>query len=313
MPEVQDHSPAGKHTSAERYERMVAIVTIATPLIVTVAATALLWGRLVTLTDVLICLAMYVITMLGITLGFHRLFTHRSFQCVKPVKLMLGIAGSMSAQGPLFFWVASHRKHHKTSDEADDPHSPHHHGGGPMGVIKGCFHAHVGWMLSHKPENYFRLVPDLLRDPTALMISRRYFMWIALGFLLPAVAGGLLAGTWSGVLTGLVWGGFIRLFLVHHATWSINSVCHLFGSRAFDTGDESRNNAVCAALTFGEGWHNNHHAFPASARHGLFWWQVDIVYAIIKVLKMIGLAWDVRLPDQKSFDRKALPQPEATL
>ena len=247
---------------------------------------------------------MYLFSMLGITMGFHRLFTHRSFQCVAPLRAVLGIAGSMAAQGPLFFWVACHRRHHQTSDEKDDPHSPQHHGGGAMGVLRGWFHAHVGWMFWHKPENYFRLVPDLLRDRLALNINRTYFLWIALGLAVPAMIGGLAGHSWRGAATGLLWGGLVRIFLVHHATWSLNSVCHMYGTRPFDNRDHSRNNYFCAVLTFGEGFHNNHHAFPASARHGLRWWEFDLVYVVIRALSTFHVVWDVRQPDEQSILRK---------
>jgi stearoyl-CoA desaturase (delta-9 desaturase) len=287
---------------SNRYERWVAVTTVFVPLAVTLAASGALFGTFLTKTDIATCVGMYLATMTGITVGFHRLFTHRSFQCVRLVKIVLGVLGSMAAQGPVFFWVASHRKHHKTSDEADDPHSPHHHGGGAIGVLLGCWYAHVGWMLNPRAENYFRLIPDLLRDKDALAMTRRYFYLIALGLALPAIVDGLISHSWKGFLGGLMWGGFVRLFLVHHSTWSINSICHLFGSRDYDTGDESKNNALCAFLTLGEGWHNNHHAFPASARHGLRWWQMDIAYEIIRLLKILGLAWEVRLPGLKAVE-----------
>jgi len=239
---------------------------------------------------------MYSLTMLGITLGYHRLFTHRSFKCALPLKIIFGICGCMAAQGPIYFWAACHRHHHQCSDHEGDPHSPHSFGKGFVGALRGWWHAHTGWMFNHEPENYRRLVPDLILDRRLSFIDRHYFLWIVLGLLLPATAAAFVTRTWTGFFAGLLWGGFIRIFLVHHSTWSINSVCHLFGSSPFDTKDESRNNAFCALLTFGEGWHNNHHAFPSSARHGLHWWQADFVFKVILALRFFGLAWDILEP-----------------
>jgi stearoyl-CoA desaturase (delta-9 desaturase) len=294
-----------KALAAARTERIVAIVTIIVPLLAVIAAMFVLWGKGIGLLDVALCVAMYLFTGFGINMGFHRLFTHRSFQCATAVRALLGVAGSMSAQGPLFFWAACHRRHHRSSDEPGDPHSPHHYGGGARGVLRGWLHAHVWWMFHHQPENYFRLIPDLLRDRLARIVNRGYFYWIGLGLLVPFAIGGLVTRSWGGALTGLLWGGLVRTFLVHHTTWSINSVCHMFGARPFDTGDESRNNYLCALLTFGEGFHNNHHAFPTSARHGLRWWELDLVYVMIRSLGALGLVWDVKLPDERGIDRKA--------
>jgi len=285
-----------------RYERIVAIVTILTPFVGFIVAVGLLFGgNYLHPVDLWMFFALFAVTTFGVTMGYHRLFTHKSFKCVAWVRAALCIAGSMAAQGPLIFWVACHRKHHMFSDEARDPHSPHFHGGGLKGLLKGWWHSHMGWMFRHAPENYFRLAPDLLRDPLVLRLTRLYFVWIAAGILLPGIVSGLVTGSVSGFLTGMLWGGLVRIFLVHHTTWSINSVCHLFGTAPFDSKDESRNNLVCALLTFGEGWHNNHHAFPGSARHGLFWWQPDLVYLLVRTLEKLGLVSDVRVPDRQQI------------
>jgi stearoyl-CoA desaturase (delta-9 desaturase) len=237
-------------------------------------------------------------------MGYHRLFTHKSFKCVAPIRAALCIAGSMAAQGPVIFWVACHRKHHMYSDEADDPHSPHFAGGGLKGLLLGWWHSHVGWMLHHAPENYFRLAPDLLRDKLVVRLSKLYFVWVAAGIVIPGIVGGLVTRTAMGCVTGMLWGGLARIFIVHHTTWSINSICHMFGSAPFGSEDESRNNVACALLTFGEGWHNNHHAFPTSARHGLFWWQLDLVYLMIRGLERLGLATDIRVPDKAQIEAR---------
>jgi len=265
----------------------------------------LFWGRGITWLDLALCGGFYALTMLGITLGFHRLFTHRSFKCIAPIRIALCIAGSMAAQGPVLFWAACHRRHHKCSDHAGDPHSPHNDGEGWLAAWRGLWHSHVGWMFSHESENYVRLAPDMIRDRTLMLMNRLYFVWIALGLLLPGVLALLITQEWHAFWTGILWGGLVRLFLVHHSTWSINSICHLFGASPYETDDQSRNNAVCALLTFGEGWHNNHHAFPTSARHGLKWWQVDFVYYIIRVLSFLRLAWDIRLPTDSQLATRA--------
>ena len=283
---------------------MVALVTVITPLVAFAGAVVLFWGRGITLLDLMLCGGMYAVTMLGITLGYHRLFTHRSFKCVPAVRVALCIAGSMAAQGPVFFWAACHRRHHKCSDEPGDPHSPHHDGHGLMESVRGLWHSHVGWMFSHEPENYVRLVPDMIRDRQLMALNRFYFLWIFLGLVLPGAIAFAVTGSWNAFLSAVLWGGLVRLFLVHHSTWSINSICHLFGSTPYDTADHSRNNLVCALLTFGEGWHNNHHAFPTSARHGLRWWQCDVVFMMIRAMAAVKLAWDIRLPSAEQMSVK---------
>ena len=297
-------SDLGSHRSLEATERRIALVTIFTPFLAVLALVGAFWGRGVTWLDLILCLVMYSLTMLGITLGYHRLFTHHSFKCVPPLTALLGVSGCMAAQGPILFWTACHRHHHRCSDTEGDPHSPHTFGTGLSAALRGWWHAHCGWMLNHKPENYRRLVPDLIRNPTILRIDRYYFLWIALGLFLPGVIAASLTHTWIGFFRGVLWGGFVRIFLVHHTTWSINSICHLFGSAPFDTHDESRNNIFCAFLTFGEGWHNNHHAFPSSARHGLSWWQFDLTYIILRALAFCGLASDIREPKPEEISMR---------
>jgi stearoyl-CoA desaturase (delta-9 desaturase) len=297
---------------AQALERRIALVTVFAPFLVVIGSMVFFWDRGVDGFDVLLLVGMYVLTGLGIILGYHRLFTHRSFKCVLPVKLLLGIFGCMAAEGPIYFWVACHRHHHQCSDGEGDPHSPHSFGSGLTAFLRGWWHAHAGWMFSHAPENYRRLVPDLLRDREVAFIDRYYFHWIALGLLLPALLAMGITQTWWGFLHGLLWGGFIRMFLVHHSTWSINSICHIFGSSPFPTQDESRNNFVCALLTFGEGWHNNHHAFPSSSRHGLFWWQLDLAFVLLSVLRFFGLAWDLIQPSPEQMASALQRSPAGT-
>lgn len=239
---------------------------------------------------------MYLLTGLGITVGFHRLFTHKSFETPAAIKFIFGVLGSMAVQGSLFQWVAFHRSHHQHSDKADDPHSPHLHGDTFMGMVRGFWFSHMGWFFRPFPQEMMRYVKDLNQSPMLRQVSNLFFVWVAIGLIIPAVVGFFLIGGWLGALLGLLWGGFVRIFFVHHVTWSINSVCHLWGFQTYDSNDESRNNFLFGLLGLGEGWHNNHHAFPTSARHGLKWWQIDISYYVIKGLELVGLASKVRLP-----------------
>jgi stearoyl-CoA desaturase (delta-9 desaturase) len=247
---------------------------------------------------------MYLLSGLGITIGYHRFFTHRSFKTSPVMKGMLAIFGSMAVQGPLLKWVAHHRKHHQHSDEEHDPHSPHLHGQGLIGMLRGLWHAHLGWIFVPEAPNLHRYVPDLAPDRLVRRISSTFSVWVAIGLVLPALLGGLITLSWSGALLGFVWGGLVRIFLVHHVTWSINSVCHLWGSQPFRSHDHSRNNVVFGVLGLGEGWHNNHHAFPTSARHGLWWWQFDLSWIIIRAMALVGLVWDVRTPEPAAMASK---------
>jgi stearoyl-CoA desaturase (Delta-9 desaturase) len=253
------------------------------------------WGDWLHRSDLIVLAIMYVVTGLGVTVGFHRLFTHRSFKTTRPIRALLAIAGSMAIEGPIVAWVADHRKHHAFSDRLGDPHSPHvEHGHGLKGALRGLAHAHVGWLFVHEHRGRrIRYAPDLLQDPLVSWVDRRFLVWALAGFAIPfglgvAIGGSVLAG-----LSGMLWGGLVRVLLLHHVTYSINSLCHYFGRQPFLTGDESRNLGWLAPLTFGEAWHNGHHAFPTSARHGLQRGQLDISATVITLLERLGLAWDV--------------------
>src|ERR671939_131188 len=245
----------------------------------------------------------FLITGFGVTVGFHRMLTHRSFRTSKPVEYLFAVAGSMAVQGPVINWVADHRKHHAHTDEEGDPHSPHvGRGRGVLGALRGLLHAHVGWLVSdHGKAERTRYARDLAEDPGMRAINRSFLGLVALGLLLPAAAGWLLTGRFTGALTGLLWGGLVRIFLLHHITWSINSICHFFGRRRFDVEDHSTNVFWLALPTLGESWHHNHHAFPRSAAHGLRWWEVDLSGLLIRALRRLGLAWNVVLitPDRQ--------------
>jgi stearoyl-CoA desaturase (delta-9 desaturase) len=267
------------------------------------------WNSLLHWHDLVVFALVYSLTGLGVTVGFHRHLTHRSFKTSRGVRGTLAALGSMAIEGPVISWVADHRKHHAFADEEGDPHSPHvGHGGGLRGTLRGLFHAHVGWLFIHTQRGKKdRYAPDLLKDPVIKFIDRTFLWWVLAGLALPFGLGWALGGTFAAALTGLLWGGGVRMFVVHHVTYSINSLCHVFGRRPFDTEDESRNLAWLAPFTFGEAWHNNHHAFPTSAVHGLRRWQVDISAAVIWTLEKMGLVWDVVRVSPEAQAAKAEP------
>jgi stearoyl-CoA desaturase (delta-9 desaturase) len=276
-------------------DRAAQVVATGTPFAALIVAGWFAWGGTLHWQDLVILATIYLITGLGITVGYHRLFTHRSFKTVRALRALFAVLGSMAAEGPLVEWVATHRKHHDHSDQPGDPHSPHvDRPDGWRGSVTGLVHAHFGWLFGGReranPERYAR---DLLNDRDMRVISRMFPVWVLAGLALAFGLGVALSGSITGGLTGLLWGGGARIFLLHHATFSINSLCHFFGRRRFQTGDESRNLAWLAPITFGEAWHNNHHAFPTSARHGLGRGQLDLSGWFIEGLERVGLAWDV--------------------
>jgi stearoyl-CoA desaturase (delta-9 desaturase) len=289
---------------------VVNLLAVVLPLGAFIVGIVMLWGSGVSGIHLAILLVGYVLTVLGITLGFHRLFTHRSFETPRIVKAALAVLGSMAVQGPLLKWVGTHRRHHQVSDGDGDPHSPHGHGDGLLGILIGLWHAHLGWLFRGDAAGLERYVGDLRRDRIATVISKLFPLWVVVGLFLPALAGGLLTMSWKGALLGFLWGGLARVFLVHHVTWSINSICHVWGRRPFRTGDHSRNNLVFGIIGLGEGWHNNHHAFPTSARHGFRWWQIDFSYYLIKLMSWMGLAWKIRLPAADALEAKRLAAPD---
>jgi stearoyl-CoA desaturase (Delta-9 desaturase) len=267
------------------------------PFVAFIAAIVLLWNTAVSARDLVIFGVMYVITGFGVTVGYHRLFTHRAFDAPRPVKYLWAVLGSMAVQGPLIDWVADHRKHHAFTDAEGDPHSPHHdHGEGFKGAIEGLWYAHMGWLfVTQGTSEKRRFARDLLEDKGMRRISRAFPWIVLLGLLIPFALGLGLSGSIAGGLTALLWGGFVRIFMVHHVTWSVNSVCHFFGRRRFDTDDFSTNVFWLALPSFGESWHHNHHAFPRSARHGLRWWEIDTSGLVILAMKKLGLASNVVL------------------
>jgi stearoyl-CoA desaturase (delta-9 desaturase) len=296
------HSEMGK---AEKIANLGAVVL---PFAAVLAAATLFWNRLVSPGDLVIAAAMYLLTAVGITVGFHRLLTHRSFQTAKPTEYLFAVLGSMAVQGPVISWVADHRKHHAHTDKEGDPHSPHvGHDDGIRGVLTGLWHAHTGWLMSTQGRaDWKRYAPDLYEDRGMRRISRQFVTILILGLALPALAGYLVSGTAAGAATGLLWGGLVRIFFVHHITWSVNSVCHFLGSRRFDTDDRSTNVFWLALPSLGESWHHNHHAFPRSAVHGLRRWEMDPSALIITAMEKVGLAHNVvRISPERQAERIA--------
>ena len=288
----------------ERYANLTAVVL---PFAAFIAAIFILWNSWVGPTDLAILAGMYLVTALGITIGYHRMLTHRAFDAPKPVRYTLAILGSMAVQGSVIDWVADHRKHHAFTDEDGDPHSPHGHGGGFKGAVHGLWHAHMGWLWQTQgAAQKRRYAKDLLEDQGLRRISKN-FPWLVLaGLLIPTALGYALTGTWMGALTGYLWGGLVRVFLVHHVTWSINSVCHFFGSQRFDLEDHSTNVFWLALPSLGESWHHNHHAFPRSAVHGLRWYEIDVSGLIIRGMEKVGLARNVvTITPERQREREA--------
>ena len=262
--------------------RAIVLAVVIIPLAATGLAIWLLWQRAVSWRDLILLAVIYSFVALGVTVGYHRMLTHRSFVPHPVVKTILLILGSMALEGDALQWAATHAKHHALADRPGDPHSP----------VDGFLHAHLGWIFAETDAAPQRYVKHLLHDRIVLFVSRTHLLWVVLSLAIPTVIGGLLGGL-AGALTGLLWGGLVRQFLTHHVTWSVNSVCHTFGKRAFETNDRSRNEWIVGLLGFGEGWHNNHHAFPRSAFHGLRWWQFDLAGYTIRLFEATGLARDV--------------------
>jgi stearoyl-CoA desaturase (delta-9 desaturase) len=267
------------------------------------------WAEFLGWSDVAVFVLMYALTGIGVTVGFHRHLTHRAFKTTRPIHAALAVFGSAAIEGPVISWVADHRKHHAYSDQEGDPHSPHvDHGVGWRGALRGLWHAHVGWLFLHTQRgSRDRYAPDLLADPIIRYVDRTFLVWALGGLGMAFALGWLIGGSVQAGLTGLLWGGGVRMLVLHHVTYSINSLCHFFGRRSYDTGDESRNLAWLAPFSFGEAWHNNHHAFPTAAGHGEGR-QIDPSMLVIRALERVGLAWDVvRVGDERRAAKMLAP------
>ncbi|HWE58133.1 MAG TPA: acyl-CoA desaturase [Solirubrobacteraceae bacterium] len=279
-----------------RAHKLGNLIGVGVPPAALVAAIVLLWDRAVGPLELVVMAVLYLLTAFGVTLGYHRMFTHRALDGSRPLRAVLAILGSMAVEGSVITWVADHRKHHAFTDQEGDPHSPHLSGPGFLGAIKGLWHAHVGWLFETVGQaERERFAPDLTRDRMMRAIDRLFLLWAAIGLAVPFGLGWLIGGSIAVALTTLLWAGLVRVLLLHHVTWSINSVCHFFGRRRFEVEDESRNVFWLAPLSMGEAWHHNHHAFPTSAFHGLRSWErvSDPTGLLIALLERLGLVWNV--------------------
>ncbi len=287
--------------------KLILLALVWLPIIGVVSAIALLWNRWVNWVDLTLFLTMYTVCAFGITLGFHRMLTHKAFQAHPWVKTFFLISGSMAMQGPALHWAATHTQHHANSDDEGDPHSP----------LKSLWHAHVGWILNDFKPDIQKYAGAMLKDPIIVFVHKTFWLWVFVGLAIPSLIGAGAAylmgqSAWFGALTGLIWGGFVRLFFNQHVTWAVNSICHTFGSRQFETTDESRNNFLFGILAMGEGWHNNHHAFPRSARHGMSWKQPDPSAWAIWLMEKLGLIKDVVLISRKRIEARLRSEPDPT-
>ena len=292
----------------ERRDRIITAIVTAVPFAGLGFVGWQLWQSALQWHDLAVFGLAYLLTGIGVTVGFHRLLTHRSFKTTTAVRATLAALGSAAIEGPVISWVADHRKHHAFSDREGDPHSPHvDHGGGWRGALAGLFHAHLGWLFIHTHRgSKHRYAADLIADPAIRFVDRTFLLWVAIGLAVPFGLGVAIGGTVTDGLWTLLWGGAVRMLVVHHVTYSVNSLCHFFGRRRFDTDDESRNLLWLALPSLGEAWHNNHHAFPTSAAHGLRRWELDLSALVIRLLERLGLAWDVvRISPQRQSRKLA--------
>lgn len=292
-------------------QKITMLLAVILPLVGVVAAAVTAWQfGWMGWSYVAMVIVGWLLTGLGITVGFHRLMSHRAFETHRTIRAFFMAMGAMSVEGSPLVWCAIHRRHHALSDKPGDPHSPHLGDDESWwGMVKGLLYAQFGWLLLDgrwsKPQ-LDRYVPDLMSDPILRGVDRFYGIFVLLSLGIPTAIGYAITGTAFGAWLGFLWGGLVRIFVTHHITWSINSICHYFGSRTYDSGDRSTNNPICGILGLGEGWHNNHHAFPNSARHGLEWWQLDLSWIVIRTLKALGLAWNIKLPTQRLMDAKRI-------
>ncbi|QKV72914.1 acyl-CoA desaturase [Amycolatopsis sp. Hca4] len=287
---------AGKQTIPE-------LITIRTfllvPFLALAVAVPVFWGWGISWLDLTIAAAFFVVSTLGITVGYHRYFTHGAFRAKRALRIALAIAGGLAAQGPVLVWVADHRRHHAFSDREGDPHSPWLFGTSPVALVRGFWHAHMGWLFGRDKTNVDRFAPDLAADRDLRVVDRLFPLWVVLSLLLPPLLGGLLTLSWWGALTAFLWAGLARISFQHHVTWSVNSICHMIGERPFTSRDRSANFWPLALLSMGESWHNTHHADPTSARHGVLRGQLDVSARVIWVFEKLGWAWNVRWPTAK--------------
>jgi stearoyl-CoA desaturase (Delta-9 desaturase) len=293
----------------QKLQRRFALVTVLIPFLGSVFAIGLLWLSDIGVVEVGLLATMYMMSIIGIELGFHRYFSHSAFCTTTPVRVILAILGCMAAQGPIIYWVSHHRSHHQYSDRSGDPHSPHFYKGEHQSLLRGLFHAQLGWLFDSKHSNSALYAKDLLRDNTITKVNHLYPLWVVLGLAIPTILGGIFTWSWFGAIEGFLWGGLVRVFLAHQVTWSINSICHIFGDRPFNTNDHSRNNVWLVLPSLGGAWHNNHHAFPNTAINAFEWWQIDLCGYVVFVLEKLGLAWNVKKPTNEMLESKKVTHP----
>lgn len=296
----------GRHSTGT----LIALWTfVFVPFAALIAAVPVAWGGWLSWTDAVLALVFYLLSGLGVTVGFHRYLTHGSFKAKRPLRVALSVAGSLALQGNVIQWVADHRRHHAFSDVEGDPHSPWRYGESVRGLVKGLFYAHMGWLLHREISNRERFAPDLLADRAIRRVDSLFQLWVAVSLLLPALLGGLITGSWAGALTAFFWASLVRVSFLHHVTWSINSVCHVFGERPFTArdGDRAANFWPLAIISFGESWHNLHHADPTCARHGALRGQIDITARVIWAFERLGWVYDVRWPRPERLAARRAP------
>lgn len=286
-----------------RIAQALVYLFVLVPLLALIAAVPAAWGWGLGAVDISLAVFFYVLSGLGVTVGFHRLFTHKAFKTNRGVQVLLAISGMSAVQGPVIGWVADHRRHHAYSDREGDPHSPWRFGASAAALAKGFWHAHMGWLFERDVTNADRFAPDLLKDRVLARINKLFPVWTVASFVLPAVLGGLITWSWWGALTAFFWAGLVRVSVLHHITWSVNSICHMIGERPFKSRDKAANFWPLALISFGESWHNSHHADPTCARHGVLKGQLDISARLIWMLEKIGWAWKVRWPNEKRLAR----------
>jgi stearoyl-CoA desaturase (delta-9 desaturase) len=295
----------GRHKSTLEIVTLSAFVVV--PFLALAAVVPAVWGWGLSWLDVGLAVGFYFFTLLGVTVGYHRYFTHGSFKAARPLRLFLAVAGSMAIQGPVVQWVADHRRHHAFSDREGDPHSPWRYGHDTRALLKGMYHAHLGWLFDRRKTNAERYAPDLLKDAALVRTSRMFVVWSFVSLVLPGIIGGLVTGSWAGAWTAFFWAGLVRIGLLHHVTWSINSVCHVMGNRPFMSRDRATNFWPLAILSGGESWHNLHHADPTCARHGVLRGQIDMSARVIWVFEKLGWAHSVKWPDPVRLAAKRRP------
>lgn len=306
--ELRETQPTGKPMISgvkARGEQTALFLFVVAPFLALLAAVPVAWGWGIGWTDLALAVGFYLVSSIGVTVGFHRYFTHGAFKANRPLKIALAIAGSWAIEGPVIRWVADHRRHHAFSDRDGDPHSPWRFGESVSGLAKGFWFAHVGWLFDTEQTNQDKYAPDLLADPDVARVDRQFPYWVAFSMLAPAVLGGLLTWSWTGALTAFFWASLVRVCLLHHVTWSINSICHLVGERPYASRDRSANFWPLAILSMGESWHNSHHADPTCARHGVDRGQLDISARTIWLFERFGWATEVRWPKRERFDKLA--------